>query len=101
MDSSKSRAEAADAAPGTITLPAPTAWPIILAFGITLIIGVGLIVIRFVYCVAWLAISLPIERFVLHLEPHPIRAFRAWWCCGRHAYDAGPRHSHGGLKSCR
>src|ERR1700751_5142146 len=36
MDPSKSRAEAADAAPGTITLPAPTAWPIILACGITL-----------------------------------------------------------------
>ncbi len=36
MDSSNSRA-AATAAPGTITLPAPTAWPIILAFGITLL----------------------------------------------------------------
>jgi hypothetical protein len=37
MDSSNSRAEAIDTAAGTITLPAPTAWPIILAFGITLV----------------------------------------------------------------
>jgi hypothetical protein len=37
MDSSNSRAEANSTAPGTITLPAPTAWPIILAFGITLL----------------------------------------------------------------
>jgi hypothetical protein len=37
MDSSNSRAEANGAAPGTITLPAPTAWPIILAFGIALL----------------------------------------------------------------
>jgi hypothetical protein len=36
MDSN-SRAEAIDTAPGAITLPAPTAWPIILAFGITLL----------------------------------------------------------------
>lgn len=39
MDSSNSRAEAIDTAPGTITLPAPTAWPIILAFGITLLLA--------------------------------------------------------------
>src|SRR6201987_679622 len=37
MDSSNSPAEAADAAPGTVTLPAPTAWPLVLAFGITLL----------------------------------------------------------------
>ena len=37
MGSSNSRAEAVAAAPVTITLPAPTAWPIILAFGITLL----------------------------------------------------------------
>jgi hypothetical protein len=37
MDSSSSRAEAIDTAPRTITLPAPTAWPIILAFGVTLL----------------------------------------------------------------
>src|SRR5229473_4734696 len=37
MDTSSSRAEAIDTAPSTITLPAPTAWPIILAFGVTLL----------------------------------------------------------------
>jgi hypothetical protein len=37
MDSSNSRAEATDTAPGTVILPAPTAWPIVLAFGITLL----------------------------------------------------------------
>jgi hypothetical protein len=37
MDSYNSRAGATDATPVTITLPAPTAWPIILAFGITLL----------------------------------------------------------------
>jgi hypothetical protein len=37
MDSYNSRVGATDATPVTITLPAPTAWPIILAFGITLL----------------------------------------------------------------
>jgi hypothetical protein len=37
MDSYNSRAGATDATLATITLPAPTAWPIILAFGITLL----------------------------------------------------------------
>jgi hypothetical protein len=37
MDSYNSRAGATDATLATITLPAPTAWPIVLAFGITLL----------------------------------------------------------------
>ena len=71
MDSSKSRAEAADAAPGTITLPAPTAWPIILAFGITLLFA-GLVtngslsllgaILAVTACVGWFRDVLPQEK---------------------------------------
>src|ERR1700687_2339299 len=32
-----STAEASEATPGTVNLPAPTVWPIILAFGVTLL----------------------------------------------------------------
>src|SRR6201993_3373328 len=71
MDPSKSRAEAADAAPGTITLPAPTAWPIILAFGITLLFA-GLVtnallrllgaILAVAACVGWFRDVLPQEK---------------------------------------
>jgi hypothetical protein len=71
MDPSKSRAEAADAAPGTITLPAPTAWPIILAFGITLLFA-GLVtnaslsllgaILAVTACVGWFRDVLPQEK---------------------------------------
>jgi hypothetical protein len=71
MDSSKSRAEAADAAPGTVTLPAPTAWPIILAFGITLLFA-GLVtngslsilgaILAVTACVGWFRDVLPQEK---------------------------------------
>jgi hypothetical protein len=44
-----------------------------------------------------LAIAVAIASYVLvrsalHLEPHPIRAFRLWRRYGRHSYDAGARH---------
>jgi hypothetical protein len=71
MDPSKSRAEAADTAPGTITLPAPTAWPIILAFGITLLFA-GLVtnaslsllgaILAVTACVGWFRDVLPQEK---------------------------------------
>src|SRR5229473_3060567 len=66
-----SRAEAPEATPGTVNLPAPTAWPIILAFGITLIFA-GLLTsasvsilgaILFVTgCVGWFRDVLPHEK---------------------------------------
>jgi hypothetical protein len=65
------RAETHEAAPGTVSLPAPTAWPIILAFGITLLFT-GLLTspsvsilgaILFVAgCVGWFRDVLPQER---------------------------------------
>ena len=65
------RAEAPEATPGTVHLPAPTAWPIILAFGITLIFA-GLLTsasvsilgaIFFVTaCVGWFRDVLPHEK---------------------------------------
>jgi hypothetical protein len=71
MDSSNSRAEATDPAPGTITLPAPTAWPIILAFGITLLFA-GLVtnaslsilggLLAVTGCVGWFRDVLPEEK---------------------------------------
>ena len=71
MDSSNSRAEAVDAAPGTVTLPAPTAWPIILAFGITLLFA-GLVtnaslsilggILAVSGCVGWFRDVLPQEK---------------------------------------
>src|SRR5271155_1806670 len=39
MASSGSRTEAPKSNPTSVTLPAPTAWPIILAFGITLLLA--------------------------------------------------------------
>ena len=71
MDSSNSRAEAIDTAPGTITLPAPTAWPIILAFGIALLFA-GLVtspsvsilgaILAVTGCVGWFRDVLPQEK---------------------------------------
>src|ERR1700704_2144253 len=65
------RAEEPTATPLTVTLPAPTAWPIILAFGITLIFA-GLLTsasvsilgaIFFVTaCVGWFRDVLPHEK---------------------------------------
>src|SRR6202140_4081144 len=66
-----STAEPPKTAPGTINLPAPTAWPIVLAFGITLLFA-GLLTsasvsilgaILFVTgCVGWFRDVLPHER---------------------------------------
>jgi hypothetical protein len=71
MDSSNSRAEPIDAAAGAITLPAPTAWPIILAFGITLVFA-GLVtnaslsilgaILAVTGCVGWFRDVLPAEK---------------------------------------
>jgi hypothetical protein len=71
MDSSNSRTEVIDSAPGTITLPAPTAWPIILAFGITLLFA-GLVtnaslsilgaILAMTACVGWFRDVLPDEK---------------------------------------
>jgi hypothetical protein len=65
------RQEAPEATPGTVNLPAPTAWPIILAFGITLLCA-GLLTtasvsilgaILFVTgCVGWFRDVLPHEK---------------------------------------
>jgi hypothetical protein len=71
MDSYNSRTEATGAAPSTIILPAPTAWPIILAFGITLLFA-GLVtnaslsvlgaVLAVTACVGWFRDVLPQEK---------------------------------------
>jgi hypothetical protein len=65
------RTEAPQVTPGTVNLPAPTAWPIILAFGVTLlfaglltsasisILGAILVVTG---CVGWLRDLLPHEK---------------------------------------
>lgn len=71
MDSSNSRAETTASAPGTIILPAPTAWPIILAFGVTLVFA-GLVtnaslsilgaILAVTGCVGWFRDVLPQEK---------------------------------------
>jgi hypothetical protein len=71
MISIGSRTEATDATPGTVNLPAPTAWPIILAFGFALILA-GLVTsfslsilgaILFVTAsVGWFRDVLPLEK---------------------------------------
>src|ERR1700722_3189887 len=65
------RAETSEATPSTVNLPAPTAWPIVLAFGVTLlfaglltsasvsILGAILIVTG---CVGWFREVLPHEK---------------------------------------
>jgi len=71
MDSPSSRTQATDTAPGTITLPAPTAWPITLAFGIALLFA-GLVtsasvsllgaILAVIACVGWFCDVLPQEQ---------------------------------------
>jgi hypothetical protein len=71
MVSSSSRAEAPDTMPGVVILPAPTAWPIILAFGITLLVA-GLVtspsvsilgaILAVTGCVGWFRDVLPQEK---------------------------------------
>src|SRR5467141_4548270 len=71
MVSTVSTVEVPGATPGTVNLPAPTAWPIILAFGITLLFA-GLLTspsvsilgaILFVTgCVGWFRDVLPHEK---------------------------------------
>ena len=71
MDSYNSRTEATDATPSTIILPAPTAWPITLAFGITLL-SAGLVtnaslsilgaLLAVTACVGWFRDVLPQEK---------------------------------------
>ena len=71
MDSYTSRTEATDAAPSTVILPAPTAWPIILAFGLTMLFA-GLVtnaslsilgaILSVVACVGWFRDVLPQEK---------------------------------------
>jgi hypothetical protein len=71
MEPTDSRAEAAGKAPVTIHLPAPTAWPIILAFGITLLLA-GLLtsssvsilgaILVVTACTGWFRDVLPHEK---------------------------------------
>lgn len=66
-----SRTEALDTTPGTVNLPAPTAWPIILAFGIALLLA-GLVtspsvsvlgaILAVTGCVGWFREVLPHEK---------------------------------------
>ena len=71
MDSTSSPAESPKAAPGTVNLPAPTAWPIVLAFGITLLVA-GLLtsasvsilgaILAVTASVGWFRDVLPLEK---------------------------------------
>src|SRR5271156_2281911 len=66
-----SRTEAPEATPGTIKLPAPTAWPIVFAFGITLLLA-GLLtspsvsilgaILAVTGCIGWFQDVLPHEK---------------------------------------
>ncbi len=66
-----SRAAASEVTPGTVNLPAPTAWPIVLAFGITLLMA-GLVttpsisilgaILTLTGCVGWFRDVLPHEK---------------------------------------
>jgi hypothetical protein len=66
-----SRAAASEVTPGTVNLPAPTAWPIVLAFGITLLLA-GLVttssisilgaILAVTGCVGWFRDVLPHEK---------------------------------------
>ncbi len=66
-----SRAAASGARPGTVNLPAPTAWPIVLAFGMTLLMA-GLVttpsvsvlgaILAVTGCVGWFRDVLPHEK---------------------------------------
>jgi hypothetical protein len=74
--------------PATVTLPAPTAWPIILAFGVTLLFA-GLItspsvsilgaILAFAGCVGWFRDVLPHEKeetIVVKAEVHVVATSR-------------------------
>lgn len=71
MDSYNSRTEATSAGPSTVILPAPTAWPIVLAFGMTLVFA-GLVtnaslsilgaILAVTACVGWFRDVLPEEK---------------------------------------
>jgi hypothetical protein len=71
MHRSDSRTEAPEAIPGTIKLPAPTAWPIVFAFGITLLLA-GLLtspsvsilgaILAVTGCIGWFQDVLPHEK---------------------------------------
>jgi hypothetical protein len=71
MGATASRAEVSDATPGAVSLPAPTAWPIILAFGTTLLLA-GLVtspsvsilgaILAIAGCVGWFRDVLPYEK---------------------------------------
>ena len=71
MHRSDSRTEAPEAIPGAIKLPAPTAWPIVFAFGITLLLA-GLLtspsvsilgaILAVTGCVGWFQDVLPHEK---------------------------------------
>jgi len=68
-----SQGQAPEALPGTVKLPAPTAWPIVLAFGVTLL-SAGLVtsasvsilgaILTVTGCVGWFCDVLPHERHV-------------------------------------
>lgn len=68
-----SQAKAPEALPGTVKLPAPTAWPIVLAFGVTLL-SAGLVtsasvsilgaILTVTGCVGWFLDVLPHEKHV-------------------------------------
>jgi hypothetical protein len=68
-----SQAQAPEALPGTVKLPAPTAWPIVLAFGVTLL-SAGLVtsasvsilgaILTVTGCVGWFRDVLPHEKHV-------------------------------------
>jgi len=71
MVSAGSHAETIDTTPGTLRLPAPTAWPIILAFGLALLFA-GLVtsasvcilggILALTGCVGWFRDVLPCEK---------------------------------------
>jgi hypothetical protein len=71
MHRSDSQTEAPEAIPGTIKLPAPTAWPIVFAFGITLLLA-GLLtspsvsilgaILAVTGCIGWFQDVLPHEK---------------------------------------
>jgi hypothetical protein len=71
MHRTDSQTEAPEAIPGTIKLPAPTAWPIVFAFGITLLLA-GLLtsssvsilgaILAVAGCIGWFQDVLPHEK---------------------------------------
>jgi hypothetical protein len=71
MVSTGSQTEATEPMPGTVNLPAPTAWPIVLAFGIALLLA-GLVtspsvsvlgaILFATACVGWFGDVLPFEK---------------------------------------